>query len=197
MIKFAGKYAKELLERPAALMATGGLGAAGLATLGNVASGQAEYESPARMGLEALGAGALGALAARSAPALVKRYGKEAAGERALKGITAPGAKAAGEKLNPAELKAAEQQLLNAAALYQDTAPYRGAVYGTGLMLGAGGLGGQIGGGVANVGNMAGLAIDPEMPGSSNTTNSRLNMKSYYASQQTGSLLPYVMGVGM
>jgi len=179
MIKFAGKYAKELLERPAALMATGGLGAAGLATLGNVASGQAEYESPARMGLEALGAGALGALAARSAPALVKRYGKEAAGERALKGITSPGVKATGEKLNPAELKTVEQQLLNVADLYQDTAPYRGAVYGTGLMLGAGGLGGQIGGGVANIGNMAGLAIDPEMPGSSNTMNSRLNMQGY------------------
>ena len=181
MRQLAGRYAKSLLERPGALMATGGLGAAGLATLGNVASGQGEYESPARMGLEALGAGALGALAARSAPAMARRYGKEAAGERALKGITDPRVKAEGQKLNlnPAQLKTAEEQLLNVAALYQDTAPYRGAVYGTGLMLGAGGLGGQIGGGVANIGNMAGLAIDPEAPGSSNTMNSRLNMQGY------------------
>ena len=178
-MQLAGRFAKELLERPAALMATGGLGAAGLATLGNVASGQAEYESPVRMGLEALGAGALGALAARSAPALVKRYGKEAAGERALKAITNPKVKAEGAKLNPAQLKAAEDQLINAASLYQNAAPYIGGVYGTGLMLGAGGLGGQIGGGVANIGNMAGLAIDPEAPGSSNTMNSRLNMQGY------------------
>ena len=51
--------------------------------------------------------------------------------------------------------------------------------YSTGLMLGAGAAGGQIGGGVANIGNMAGLAIDPEAPGSSNTMNSRLNMQGY------------------
>ena len=147
--------------------------------MGNVASGQAEYESPARMGLEA---GALGALAARSAPAMVKRYGREAAGERALQANIAdlssdPKVKAAGEKLTPAQIKAAENEMLTAASIYQDTAPYRGAVYGTGLMLGAGGLGGQIGGGVANIGNMAGLGIDPESPGSSNTTNSRMSMQ--------------------
>ena len=177
MRQLAGRYAKDLLEKPGALMATGGLGAAGLATLGNVVSEQAEYESPARMGLEALGAGALGALAARSAPAMVKRYGREAAGERALQGITDPRVKAAGEKLTPAQLKAAENELLTAASIYQDTAPYRGAVYGTGLMLGAGGLGGAIGGGVANIGNMAGLGIDPESPGSSNTSNSRMSMR--------------------
>ena len=181
MRQLAGRYAKDLLEKPGALMATGGLGAAGLATLGNVASGQAEYESPARMGLEALGAGSLGALAARSAPAMVKRYGREAAGERALQAITDlssdPKVKAAGEKLTPAQIKAAENEMLTAASIYQDTAPYRGAVYGTGLMLGAGGLGGQIGGGVANIGNMAGLGIDPESPGSSNTTNSRMSMQ--------------------
>lgn len=179
MIQLAGRYAKELLEKPVALMATGGLGAAGLATLGNVGSGQAEYESPARMGLEALGAGALGALAARSAPAMVKRYGREAAGERALNAMTSPRVKAEAAKLSPAQLKTAESGMLALADLYQNTAPYRGAVYGTGLMLGAGGFGGQVGGGLANVGNMAGLPIDPEMPGSSNTINSRLNMQGY------------------
>tara|TARA_R100001510_G_C7576494_1_gene151023 strand:+ start:260 stop:802 length:543 start_codon:yes stop_codon:yes gene_type:complete len=179
MRQLAGKYAKELLEKPVALMATGGLGAAGLATLGNVASGQSEYESPTRMGLEALGAGTLGALAARSAPAIAKRYGREAAGDRILNALTSPKAKAEGAKLSPAQLKAAENQMLNVADLYQKTAPYRGAAYGTGLALGAGGLGGQFGGGLANVGNMAGLPIDPELPGSSNTLNSRLNMQGY------------------
>ena len=172
MIKLAGRYAKDLLERPAALMATGGLGAAGLATLGNVASGQAEYESPARMGLEALGAGALGALAARSVPAMAQRYTKEAGRSRMQKAnANRPDSKS----LNPEDLQA----LGKITNLYAETAPYRGAVYGTGLMLGTGGLGGQIGGGVANIGNMAGFPIDPEMPGSSNTMNSRLNMQGY------------------
>lgn len=179
MRQLAGRYAKELLNRPGALMAAGGLGAAGLATIGNVASGQGQYESPTRMGLEALGAGALGALATRAAPAMVKRYGKEAAGERFLQNITKPKAKAAAEKLTPAQLKIAEDEALTLGALYQDTAPYRGGVYGAGLMLGAGAAGGQLGGGVANIGNMAGLAIDPEMPGSSNTMNSRLSMQGY------------------
>jgi hypothetical protein len=45
-------------------------------------------------------------------------------------------------------------------------------------LLAAGGLGGQIGGGVANIGNMAGLAIDPESPGSSNTPGSRMSMQT-------------------
>ena len=179
MRQLAGKYAEELLKRPGALMAAGGLGAAGLATLGNVASGQNQYESPARMGLEALGAGALGALATRAAPAMVKRYGREAAGERALKGITHPRVKEAGKKLTPAQLKLAEDGALVGASIYQNTAPYRGGLYGAGLMLGAGAAGGQLGGGIANIGNMAGLPIDPEMPGSSNTMNSRLSMQGY------------------
>ena len=53
-----------------------------------------------------------------------------------------------------------------------------------GLMLGAGGLGGQIGGGVANIGNMAGLAIDPESPGSAITQGLA------YASMQNNRQLP-------
>mgnify|MGYP004328088095 CR=1 FL=1 len=48
------------------------------------------------------------------------------------------------------------------------------AIGGLGL---ATGLGGMVGGGVANVGNMAGLGIDPESPGSSNTTSSRMSMQ--------------------
>jgi hypothetical protein len=191
MIKFAGKYAKELLERPAALMATGGLGAAGLATLGNVASGQAEYESPARMGLEALGAGALGALAARSAPAIVN-LGSRSATRKAYN--------KAGDEMQKSGLIKNQRDVVDHDLLTKrmtQAAPYIAGALGAGVITGAGAVGGQFGGGIADLGNMAGLPIDPEVPGSSNTANSRLNMKSYYASQQTGSLLPYVMGVGM
>lgn len=173
MRQLAGKYAKELLERPAALMATGGLGAAGLATLGNIGSGQAEYESPARMGLEALGAGALGAAAARKIPGLAKYYSPGATKQR-LKDV--------GETMSQAGVLNTPKDVedyARLAAIASKAAPYAGAAVGTGLMGAAGALGGQVGGGVANIGNMAGLAIDPEMPGSSNTVNSRLNMQGY------------------
>ena len=173
MIKLAGKYAKDLLERPGALMATGGLGAAGLATLGNMSSGEADYESPGRIGLEALGAGTLGALASRRLPQLAKYYSPVATKERLKK--TGQEMVNAGVIRTPADVK----DYARIAAMSTKAAPYVGATYGAGLMLGAGGLGGQIGGGVANIGNMAGLPIDPEMPGSSNTMNSRLNMQGY------------------
>jgi len=42
----------------------------------------------------------------------------------------------------------------------------------------AAGLGGMAAGqAISAVGNMAGLAIDPEAPGSSNTSNSRMSMQ--------------------
>ena len=48
------------------------------------------------------------------------------------------------------------------------------AIGGLGLATGFG----AVGGGVANIGNMAGLAIDPEAPGSSNTMGSRMSMQT-------------------
>lgn len=81
------------------------------------------------------------------------------------------------------------------AAMASKAAPYAGTAVAAGLMGGAGALGGQIGGGVANIGNMAGLGIDPESPGSSNTANSRMSMRG-------NSILPmspvanYAMGLG-
>jgi hypothetical protein len=56
--------------------------------------------------------------------------------------------------------------------------PYLASLLSALGLLAAGGLGGQIGGGVANIGNMAGLAIDPESPGSSNTPGSRMSMQT-------------------
>jgi len=173
MMKLAGRYAKDLLESPGALMATGGLGAAGLATLGNMSSGESNYESPGRMGLEALGAGALGALASRRLPQLAKYYSPVATKERLKK---------TGQEMANARVIQTPKDVedyARIAAMSAKAAPYVGATYGAGLMLGAGGLGGIGGGGIANIGNMAGLPIDPEMPGSSNTMNSRLNMQGY------------------
>ena len=59
MLNLAGKYANIVSKRPIASAIAGGLGAAGLATAGNILSGEAEQEGAARTGLEALGAGAL------------------------------------------------------------------------------------------------------------------------------------------
>jgi|TARA_R100000084_G_C4553184_1_gene101036 hypothetical protein len=173
MRQLAGKYAKELLEKPVALMATGGLGAAGLATLGNIGSGEARYESPARTGLEALGAGVVGAAAARAIPSLARYYSPKATKQRF---------KDAGEAMSQAGVINSAKDVedyARIAASASKIAPYVGGTLGTSLMLGAGGFGGQVGGGLANVGNMAGLPIDPELPGSSNTINSRLNMQGY------------------
>lgn len=174
MRQLAGRYAKELLNRPGALMAAGGLGAAGLATIGNVASGQGEYKSPARLGLEALGAGALGALAARRAGPEIAKLGSKSATKKAYN--------EAGNEMQKRGLIKTQQDVVDHDLLTKrmtQAAPYIASTLGAGVLTAAGAVGGQIGGGVANIGNMAGLAIDPEAPGSSNTMNSRLNMQGY------------------
>ena len=53
-------------------------------------------------------------------------------------------------------------------------APYGAAAISAGTVAAAGGLGGQIGGGVANL-----MGIDPENPGSSNTMGARYSMQGY------------------
>ena len=67
------------------------------------------------------------------------------------------------------------EKTLEAVARVPQVAANVGAAVG-GLTL-ATGLGNMAGGGVANIGNMAGLGIDPESPGSSNTSNSRMSMR--------------------
>ena len=182
----AGKYA-QLMANPVASMALGGGIAAGASLLGN----QGEDKSPGRQALEALGAGALGAGVGRMLPAVYARSAKRsqtAARNLAdeLGGVQSPmsGSDRADAQMRAEQLKVARelgatdeilgksmqlelggrQALTNAAA----------AAGGLGL---ATGLGGIAGGGVANIGNMAGLGIDPESPGSSNTTNSRVSMQ--------------------
>ena len=146
-----------------------GTGAAGAATLGNIVSGEAQGEGPGRSILEALGAGALGAAVGSQVPQL----------RIATK-----------QSLNDWRTK--QKNVANAAKPKEGTSiPFMdevnakyggrnahliGAAGTIGLgTLAAGGLGGQIGGGNANIGNMLGIAgmqpntiVDPEAYGSSN-----------------------------
>jgi len=171
----AGKYA-QLMANPAASMALGGGIAAGASLLGN----QGEDKSVGRQALEALGAGALGAGVGRMLPTVSRIAAENAANQKArfVEGLQTEGSKvqravkgAYDRKLRPEEVEA----MVNAGIGGVQAATNAGAVIG-GLGL-ATGLGGAIGGGVANIGNMAGLGIDPESPGSSNTTNSRVSMQ--------------------
>ena len=119
-----------LAMNPALSTLGAGAAAAGLATLGNVVTGQAQEKSPGRLIAEALGAGALGAgVGATLGPGYMNRLVKA--------GSTSPKAEFA---------------------------------LGTGLgVLGAGALGGTIGGGITNVVQ----GEDPERYGSSNTLMAR------------------------
>lgn len=196
MLKLAGKYANVISRNPVASAVAGGLGAAGLATLGNIVSGEAAEEGPARVGLEALGAGALGAALGTQIPGL---RGKAA---KAMRGIGAvslenQGAVARRAGMSATEVQQAElaRDLLNAAVreganpadLRRDlkTSARRGqAVINTAgipiALAAAGGLGGMIGGGAANVGQFVGVPglqqntiPDPELAASSNTPMAR------------------------
>lgn len=130
-----------------------GVGAltAGASTLGNIVTGQAKDKGPGRVALEALGAGALGGAFGRRLPAT----------------------------------NASVMEMLDQSPMYQDPRARmlgkRGAeaaiVAGA---LGAGGLGGLLGGGVANTGDLVGIPglqqaapMDPESYGSSNSMGAR------------------------
>lgn len=130
-----------------------GVGAltAGASTLGNIVTGQAKDKGPGRVALEALGAGALGGAFGRRLPAS----------------------------------NASVMEMLDQSPMYQDPRARmlgkRGAeaaiVAGA---LGAGGLGGLLGGGVANTGDLVGIPglqqaapMDPESYGSSNSMGAR------------------------
>lgn len=130
-----------------------GVGAltAGASTLGNVVTGQAKDKGPGRVALEALGAGALGGAFGHRIPA---------GSARTL-------------------------EMLQQHPMYQDpramTLGKRGAEAGiVAGALGAGGLGGLLGGGVANTGDLVGIPglqqaapMDPEAYGSSNSMGAR------------------------
>ena len=130
-----------------------GVGAltAGASTLGNIVTGQAKDKGPGRVALEALGAGALGG--------------------------------AFGHRLPASNVRVME--MLDQSPMYQDPRARmlgkRGAEAGiVAGALGAGGLGGLLGGGVANTGDLVGIPglqqaapMDPESYGSSNSMGAR------------------------
>jgi hypothetical protein len=196
MLKLAGKYANVISRNPVASAVAGGLGAAGLASLGNVISGEAVEEGPARLGMEALGAGALGAALGTQIPGLRGRAATMMRNIGAV-GLENAGAVARRAKMSPSELQSAEftRDLLNdAVRLGEDPAKLRSDLktsarrVQTGIntagiplaLTAAGGLGGMLGGGVANVGQLFGIPgfqqnviTDPEFAGSSNTPMAR------------------------
>jgi hypothetical protein len=141
-----------------------GVGAltAGASTLGNVFTGQAQDKGPGRVALEALGAGVLGGAVGRRIPKVAQFIADETAKPYLRRD---PGA-------------------ANAVA--------RGAELGIGAMaLGAGGLGGLVGGGVANAADLVGIPgmqsnyVDPEGYGSSNSRMSLPRNKQTTAAAPT------------
>jgi hypothetical protein len=194
MLNLAGKYVNVISRNPVASAVAGGLGAAGLATVGNLVSGQAQEEAPGRLGLEALGAGALGAALGTQIPGLRKRAAT------AMRNVIAtayqnPGAAARRAQMSPIELHNAEfiRDLFKEAVRSGvdpdkarsdfKTAFRQGqAIINTAgiplALTAAGGLGGMVGGGVSNVATTLGLPgfaqnIDPETYGSSNSLGAR------------------------
>lgn len=196
-MKIAGKYMGDVVRKGAMnpLISAAGLGGltAGAATLGNIVSGEAEDEGAGRLALEALGAGALGAAVGARIPGnLAQLRGMRRAAATDLRG------KGAGRNVsydpstgqtyqtvgvNPEAAQMREDYLKGSKALG------RGFQAGTALSaLAAGGIGGMIGGGVANVGQLVGIpgldqdaamqaaaqqALDPESYGSSNSPGAR------------------------
>jgi hypothetical protein len=194
-MKVAGKYGplldKAMSDR-AAMMAAGGGGALGLAALGNVGSGEAAEESGGRQALEGIGAAALGIGAGAMLPGLRARSARMVGDAAHNFGDAAQGVQSpmGARQRAAAEMRAGAYQGMQDAGMTPEQAmgaiknemragQVASNVLGTAALVGgAGAIGGQLGGGVANVGNMLGLSIDPEAPGSSNTQNSRLSMQT-------------------
>jgi len=183
MLNLAGKYARDLAgsisRNPIPSALAGAALAGGLATAGNLVSGEAGREGPGRLISEAIGAGALGALGGYNLPSTRQAL---YAGKRAIaKELAEKGAerKATGAGMQIGVSPEAEN--LRQAAKRSITAMNVGAGVGTGLgYLGAGAMGGMIGGGVANVPQMIGVPgfqqnviTDPELAASSNTPMAR------------------------
>jgi hypothetical protein len=169
MRQLAGRFLNAVSSSPLQSAVAGGLATAGLSVGGNLASEEGREKGAARIALEALGAGALGAGVGSQIPEL----------------LTGPGVVKTMKNMVPSErisnipLSAKEsQEMQRLKKGLNKVDPYLASPVSALGLLAAGGLGGQIGGGVANIGNMAGLAIDPESPGSSNTPGSRMSMQT-------------------
>jgi len=188
MINLAGKYASNMVNaigrRPIPSTLAGAALAGGLATAGNIVTGEAQEEGPGRLVAEALGAGALGGLVGhRIAAARPELYGMKRSMAKTLanKGAGTMATGAGVEIGNAANRDKLRQEVRS--AMTGMNIGY-GAGAGVGL-LGAGALGGMVGGGVSNVGNLVGIPgfnqnviADPEntiIQGSSNTQMARMS----------------------
>lgn len=185
MLKLAGRYAGNLANkiRTTPLYSTlAGAGlAGGLATAGNILSGEAEQEGPGRLAAEAIGAGALGGLVGhRMAAVRPSLYGLKRAMAEGLREAGA-GQRATGTGMEVGASPGSQelrQKVLD--AMTGINRAYAGISVPS--LLGAGALGGMIGGGVSNVGQMVGIPelnsntiTDPELVGSSNTQMARMS----------------------
>ena len=150
-----------IANSPAGSALAGGAAAAGLSALGNVGS-----DKPGeRIAMEALGAAGLGALAGSQIPARTQMFSKrnvETAGRMAAEEVASNPRKTDEQKVRGIE---------NIQRLVKVTPAAVGAIS-AGTVAAGGGLGGQVGGGVANL-----MGIDPENPGSSNTMSARYSMQ--------------------
>ena len=196
-MKIAGRYMGDIMRKASMnpYVSAAGIGglAAGGATLGNIVFGEAAEEGPGRLGLEALGAGALGAALGYQVPALhaarrgilrggAENLAREGAGKRVK--VDPSTGQVYTEIGNSADSVESRKAYLQQAKLGRAIDKAGIGAY----TLGAGALGGMIGGGVANVGQLVGIpglqqdaamqmaaqqAIDPESYGSSNSAGAR------------------------
>ncbi len=190
-MQLAGRYLqkanqkiKPLLNDPSQAAVAGGAAAAGLATLGNITSGEASQEGPGRLILEAGNAALLGGMAGAAIPSLRRLVSKRTIAQNVRDQDMGVRATGQGVELGAQFGTPAADKMREEAAAYMGAVPYAQGALGTGLITAAGGLGGLSGGGSANLYQSMGVpgfqgAIDPEAPGSSNTMNSRLNMQGY------------------
>ena len=151
---------RAIANSPVGSAVAGGAAAAGLSALGNVGS-----DKPGeRIAIEALGAAGLGAVAGSQLPALRQTLSKQ--------NVSNAVGPAMADVLNNVPMDDAERvKFLNIGKGAVDAAPYGSGALSAAALTAAGGLGGQFGGGAANL-----MGIDPENPGSSNTMGARYSM---------------------
>ena len=190
-MQLAGKYLqkanqklKPLLNNPGQPAVAGGAAAAGLATLGNITSGEASQEGPGRLLLEAVNAGLMGGIAGAAIPSMRRLVSKRTIAENLRNEDMGKRATGQGVEIGAQAGSPKGAQMRQDANTYMAAVPYVQGGLGAGMVAAGGGLGGLYGGGGANLYEALGVpgmqsAIDPEMPGSSNTVNSRLNMRGY------------------
>jgi hypothetical protein len=179
-MQLAGRWLNQATLNP--LVSGLGLGAAtaGTATLGNIISGEADREGGGRLALEALGAGALGGALGAGIPS-VRAIGRGIKKDIAREVKAKTGGAHRKQSFYDVDTGAGTSRSKEYQKVVDDANRQMGMVNPlqaglTGIAgLTYGGLGGMIGGGVSNIGNMAGIGglqqntiVDPEAYGSSN-----------------------------